>query len=320
MQTTNLNVELIRKVPGIADLYRAHRATDPELWFEFLDAVDPGTPREEKWVIMISTQFGCAVNCAMCDAGTIGYRGNLTTEDMLSQIRLALSLHPEINPASVPKLKVHFARMGEPSLNPAVLEALSHLGRGAGLPGLMPSISSVAPRCPRSEDFFRKLTALKDERFSGGNFQMQFSVHSTDEEARRALVPIRKWTLEDIAAFGPRWWKPGDRKLTLNFALSDSVPFDPDAVERLYSPESFLLKFTPIHPTRRADENKLTLSWFEAPERVSRLTEELSRRGFQCIVNPTWPEEVYGAVSCGQLADSVQAPHGDATELQETPC
>ena len=40
------------------------------------DAVDPGTPRERKWVIMVSTQFGCAVGCPMCDVGTIGYNGN----------------------------------------------------------------------------------------------------------------------------------------------------------------------------------------------------------------------------------------------------
>ena len=41
MQTTNLTVDFIRRVPNIADLYRAHRITDPELWFEFLDAADP---------------------------------------------------------------------------------------------------------------------------------------------------------------------------------------------------------------------------------------------------------------------------------------
>jgi len=210
--------------------------------------------------------------------------------------------------------------MGEPSLNHAVLETLSHLGRTGGMPGLMPSISSVAPRCPQSNTFFDRLIGIKNEFFAGGMFQLQFSVHSTDEDARRVLVPIRKWTLEDIAAFGPRWWRAGDRKLTLNFALSESVPFDPDAVERLYSPEMFLLKFTPIHPTRRADENKLTLSWFEAPERVAKLTDELKRRGYHCIVNPTWPEEVYGAVSCGQLADSVTPPAAAETASEAAIC
>ena len=295
----------VRDVPGYGTLHLASRRGEPEKWFEFLDCLDPPHPREKKWVVMISSQFGCAVGCRFCDAGHHGYRGNLTVEELLGQVRYALSLHPELDPASVPKLKVHFARMGEPSLNRAVLRALEHLGRPGRLPGLIPSLSSVAPRCPQSRGFFDELIRVKDGLYGGGRFQLQFSVHSTDEEARASLIPVRKWGLAEIAEYGKRWFKPGDRLVTLNFALHDSAPFDPAVVERTFPQDRFLVKFTAVHTTQRAQEHSLTNVWYEAPSRVAGLGEDLRRRGYQVIINPSWPQEIESGLSCGQLASSV---------------
>ncbi|MFA5138579.1 MAG: radical SAM protein [Elusimicrobiota bacterium] len=299
----------VRDVPGYGTLYLASRRGEPDKWFEFTDCVDPPHPREKKWVAMISSQFGCAVGCRFCDAGRQGFRGNLTVEELLGQVRYVLSLHPDVDPASVPKLKIHFARMGEPSLNKAVLRALELLGRPGRPPGLMPSLSSVAPRCPLSRSFFDELIRVKDRFYGGGCFQLQFSIHSTDEEARAAIIPIRKWDLAEIAEYGDRWFKPGDRLLTLNFALADPIPFDPAVVERVFPQDRFLIKFTAVHTTQRATENALTNVWYKAPPRIEALGEDLKKRGYQVIINPSWPQEIEGGLSCGQLASSV----GDAS-------
>ena len=311
MESPVFNIGATKDVPGYGTLYSAWRRGEPDKWFEFLDCEDPPAPRREKWVIMISSQFGCAIGCRFCDAGNFGYRGNLTVEELLGQVRFALSTHPEIEAAKVPKLKVHVARMGEPTLNRAVLPALEMLGRSGALPGLLPSISTMAPRCDLSRRFLDDLIALKDEVFSGGRFQLQFSLHSTDEEARRALIPARKWSLEEIAAFGERWFKPGDRRVTLNVALPDDIPFDPALAGRLFPPERFLFKFTAVHNTLRGDGNALTKVWHEAPERIARIAAELKSRGFQTIVNPCLPEEVRAGLSCGQLALSVAGKAAD---------
>lgn len=300
-----LDVRSVREIPNIATLFSASRGDDSAMCFEFIDAVDPGTPRSSKWVIMVSTQFGCAVGCRMCDAGASGYRGNLTQKELDFQIQTVLSRHPEIPWASVPKIKVHFARMGEPSFNPAVLDCLEDLGKRADLPGLMPSISSVAPECAVSRNFFTRLLEVKNRLFSVGRFQLQFSIHSTDSEARAALIPIRKWSFDQIAEFGARWHRSGDRLITLNFALAEDMPCDPDVVKEYFSPQQFLVKFTPIHPTQRAARNHLTWSWYEPPPRISELKNAFEERDFQVIVNPPWPEEVGGEVSCGQLSQSL---------------
>ena len=77
-------------------------------------------PLTEKWVITISTQYGCSMNCKFCDVPKVGKGVNATYDDLKNQIITGLSLHPEI--ATTKRLNVHYARMGEPTWNKAVLE------------------------------------------------------------------------------------------------------------------------------------------------------------------------------------------------------
>ena len=46
---------------------------------EFTEAVQPPLSREEKWVLIVSSLFGCPARCAICDAG-----GTLAKTDGLS--------------------------------------------------------------------------------------------------------------------------------------------------------------------------------------------------------------------------------------------
>lgn len=307
MSALGLEVWRLRSIPGVADLYAAERREDPTRRVEFIDALDPGIPRERKWVGMVSTQFGCCVGCAMCDAGERRFRGNVPTEDLLEQVRRILGAHPEVDPRSVAMFKLHFARMGEPTFNPGVLEAIETLARGRALPGLVPSLSTVAPDCPVSVDFLEELRRIKNRLFKAGRFQLQFSVHTTDPVQRRALIPIRTWGLERMGEFARRWVLPGDRKVTLNFVSSPDLIVDPEALARACDPASTLVKLTPTHPTKRGARNGLTDDWHEPPARVSERARAFEARGFQVIVNAPWPAETAGGVSCGQVAASVAA-------------
>ena len=77
-------------------------------------------PLTEKWVITISTQYGCSMGCKFCDVPRVGAGINATEKDMGDQIVLGLGLHPEVE--ATKRLNIHYARMGEPTFNPAVLE------------------------------------------------------------------------------------------------------------------------------------------------------------------------------------------------------
>lgn len=290
-----------REVPGLAGLYLAELPGDGMRLIEFVDTVEPGVRKEEKWVLMISTQFGCAVGCRMCDAGAMGFHGNLTAGEMLGQVRKVLSDNPGLDPAVHPKLKIHFARMGEPALNPAVLEALRLLPKELPFPGLLPSLSTVAPKTPEAEAFLERLIGIKDEHYPGGRFQLQFSVHATEAGLRKKIVPIPVWSPAEIAAYGKRFVRPGDRKITLNFALPEGERLDVEELKRIFDPAMFLVKVTPVNPTYSADLSGSSYVWNNPPAGLSEDSAALEKAGFDVIISPSSPEEIAAETSCGQL-------------------
>ncbi|MFC1530619.1 radical SAM protein [Gemmatimonadota bacterium] len=221
---------------------------------EFVESIQPPFSREEKWVLIVSTLRGCPVGCPICDAGG-DYAGKLSRDEMMAQIDFLIRRRFPDGRVPVPKLKVQFARMGDPALNSAVLDVLEALPGRYDLPGLLPSVSTVAPA--GCDDFFERLITVKDRYYSGGRFQMQFSLHTTDGESRRRLIPCRTWSLEQIAAYGDRFYRAGERRITLNFAPAEGMPLDPAALLPLFSPDRFFIKLTPINPTFASVDSRL---------------------------------------------------------------
>ena len=287
---------------------------------ECVESVQPPLPREKKWVLLVSTMFGCPVGCMMCDAGG-HYQGKPTKEEIFSQIDYLVSKrYPDRN-ISAAQFKIQFARMGEPSLNDSVLDVLDELPDRYNAPGLMPSISTIAPK--GTQAFFERLLKIKNEKYSGGHFQFQFSIHTTDKKLRDQLIPIKKWGFAEMAEYGDRFYYEGDRKVTLNFALAQDVPVDPEVLLKHFDPARFLIKITPLNPTYRATENKLTTYIDPFNEnKVYKVVSSLEEAGYQVIVSIGEVEENYIGSNCGQyikrhLATSGTINDGYTYDLQE---
>lgn len=270
---------------------------------EFVESVQPPIPREQKWVLILSVLFGCPVRCPICDAGG-EYRGRLTREEMLAQIDYLVRRRYPSGRVPAAKFKVQFARMGEPALNPAVLDVLEALPRRFDAPGLLPSISTVAPQ--GAESFFDRLIDLKETLYPEGRFQLQFSIHSSSAAVRDRLIPVPKWSLSDIARYGERFWKPDDRKIALNFALAEGVPIDATALRRVFDPERYLIKITPINPTRRAVTSGIR-SFVDAgdPQRTRARLSSLEEIGFDVLLSIGELEENQIGSNCGQFVGRV---------------
>ncbi|MEN8155144.1 MAG: radical SAM protein, partial [Acidobacteriota bacterium] len=168
-------------------------------YIEFVESVQPPFPKEKKFVLIVSTLFGCPVGCLICDAGR-KYNGKLTADEIFGQIDFLVDKNFKNRNIKVDKFKIQFSRMGEPALNNSVLDVLESFNRRYNAPGFIPSISSIAPA--GSDDFFKKLKEIKDSLYNKGNFQLQFSIHTTDELLRDKMIPIKKWDFKKIADYG----------------------------------------------------------------------------------------------------------------------
>ncbi len=232
----------------------------------------------------------------MCDAGG-DYRGQLSAEQILAQTdHVVLRRYPDgIVPSK--RFKVQFARMGEPALNPAVLEALAKLKTRYGAPGLVACLSTVAPAA--SGKFFEGLLDVKEHLYRG-RFQLQFSVHSTDSKERDSIIPIAKWGLGQISRFGETWYRPGDMKITLNFAAARDSKLDPEVLAATFDPRKFLVKLTPLNPTKAVAKRGLqTMLDPESPSGMNPLVHSLEDRGFEVIVSIGDQEENRIGSNCG---------------------
>jgi len=267
---------------------------------EFVESTQPPLTRNEKWVLIVSVLYGCPVKCLMCDAGD-NYNGKLSKEEIFSQIDYLIGQHFSDHKVPVNKFKIQFARMGEPALNLAVIDVLDEIQERYDVPGFLPSVSTIAPAAG-TNGFFEQLLELKRRKYAGGQFQLQFSIHTTDEKLRDKVVPVRKWSFQEIADYAQQFHENGDKKITLNFALAKDMPVDPEVLLGYFSPEKFIIKITPINPTHRAVENRL-VSYIDAynGHHDYEVVNKLKEAGYDVILSIGEVEENRIGSNCGQF-------------------
>ncbi|MBU1356215.1 MAG: radical SAM protein [Candidatus Edwardsbacteria bacterium] len=295
----------------LASVYLAEMRSDPSLMVEFVDSCEPAVGcRDKKWVIVVSSQFGCPVGCLMCDAGG-NFKGNLTISEIIAQIEHVILENKDLDPQKCPKLKVQFARMGEPALNDAVIDALYWLAEK--YPKAMPCIATVAPA--GREKWFESLLNVS-RKFD--DFQLQFSLNTTDPTLRDKLIPYPKMSWQWMSDYGQRFYQPGRRKPSLNFALSPGLPCDAESIVKYFDPEYFAIKLTPLNPTATAGEN--SLQCIKDHEKAQRLVTEKAREfvslGYQVIESVGNMEENEIGSNCGQM---VRRYAGKPAEYEKAP-
>ena len=99
---------------------------------EFLDLKMPEiykhiTPFEKVWILDLSTQIGCPQKCIFCDIPVkTKFKRNLTADEMFEQFKFLIENTDYVK--SCKKLRVYFARMGEPLYNVEnILSAISKI-------------------------------------------------------------------------------------------------------------------------------------------------------------------------------------------------
>lgn len=267
-------------------------------------------PLSEKWVVTISSQYGCSMGCTFCDVPKVGPGVNATVTDLLDQCETALSLHPEIKHTK--RLNVHFARMGEPTWNQSVLSASvmmqSKFYPYVGDSLIHPVVSTMLPE--NNTHLVRFLTSwmdIKNERYHG-DAGLQLSINSTNNDERSKMFNGNAVTIERASRIGKSIPSPVGRKITLNFAVAD-YEIDAEKLRDLFDPRRFIVKLTPMHKTATAIANGIkTHGDYTTLYPYSHIEESLKRVGFDVLVFIASEHEDLGRITCGNAILSGTKP------------
>jgi len=271
-------------------------------------------PLTEKWVITISSQYGCSMGCSFCDVPKVGPGRNATFKDLIEQVKTAISWHPEITKTK--RLNIHFARMGEPTLNKNVLYAAVWLGgylkeRGWGF---HPVVSTMMPHGTAVSNFIDEWLKIKNI-FLNGEAGLQISVNTTDFDRRHKTMKMAMDLGEISYIMKCIINKNGirGRKITLNFALTEAI-IDAEYLVKLFDPQYFMCKITPMHKTTACIKNNLlTKDGYETYYPYREVEENLKAVGYDVIVFIPSKEEDESRITCGNAILSQKEGDHDKT-------
>jgi len=270
-------------------------------------------PLEEKWVITISTQYGCSMGCTFCDVPKVGPGKNATLRDLQKQIITGIQLHPEVK--STKRLNVHFARMGEPTFNPEVLECGRWLKQHIDPEyKCHPVVSTMMPKNNVwLKTFIHTWIRIKNRVFFG-NAGLQISINSTNEKERGIMFNGSAHSLFDIYKIMDGV-VPSGRKITLNFALAN-YEIDEEILLRYFNPNDYLIKLTPMHMTTACKANNIaTMDGYQQYYPYKDVEERLKKVGYDVIVFVPSLEEDDGLITCGNAVLSGSTPRCDYKEV-----
>lgn len=271
-------------------------------------------PLEEKWVITISSQYGCSMNCCFCDVSKVGKGINATYGDLIGQVKTGLFMHPEVKHTK--RLNVHFARMGEPTFNLDVLRAtkdLADLLKDAGW-GFHPVVSTMMPKNNKWLDSFLYTWMHLKNDYLSGEAGLQISINTTDDDIRTKSMGDNTLSLAGISDM-LKEYSVKDRKIALNFALTDA-PIDEKVIAGLFDPNKFMCKITPMHLTKSCVENDIiTHDGYKSFYPYKDVEERLKSAGFDVLVFIPSYEEDLGRITCGNAILSGSLPEVDFTEV-----
>ncbi len=237
-------------------------------------------PDGDRMTFCISSQAGCALQCAFCATGAMGFQRNLTPAEIAGQVRELRMLTPPILPTNIV-----FMGMGEPLMNwKAVSPALTllndprALGIGArhitiSTVGVLPGIQALAARAEQ--------------------FRLAISIHAPSDALRQTLMPVNtKYPLADVIEAA----KAFDRRVTFEYVMLGGVNDQPEHAAQLAQLARECRAFVnliPLHPGG-------SMGFSPTPTaQIAGFAKAMRARGVETAVRRSRGLDI--AAACGQL-------------------
>ncbi|ANI39326.1 23S rRNA (adenine(2503)-C(2))-methyltransferase RlmN [Mycolicibacterium vaccae] len=243
--------------------------------------------------VCISSQAGCGMACPFCATGQGGLQRNLSTAEILEQVRAASFAMREEHDGRLSNIV--FMGMGEPLANynrvvAAVRRITASSPNGFGISARSVTVSTVglAPA----------IRKLADEKLG---VTLAVSLHTPDDELRDTLVPVNnRWPVDEVLDAARYYADVTGRRVSIEYALIRDVndqPWRADLLGKLLHSKLGPLvhvNLIPLNPTPGSE-------WDASPKPVEReFVKRVLAKGVSCTVRDTRGREI--AAACGQLA------------------
>jgi len=251
----------------------------------------------DRATVCVSSQAGCGMACPFCATGQGGLTRNLSTAEIVEQVRLAAvaARDGDLGGDPVRLSNIVFMGMGEPLANyRRVVEAVRRITEPAPT-GLGISQRSVTVSTVGLAPAIRKLA---DERMQ---VRLAVSLHTPDDELRDTLVPVNtRWSVDEVLESARYYADVTGRRVSIEYALIRDVndqPWRADLLAkrlRQHLNQLVHVNVIPLNPTPGS-------KWDAAPKPVEReFVRRVNEGGVACTVRDTRGQEI--AAACGQLA------------------
>lgn len=245
---------------------------------QFIETV--AIPDGDRMTFCISSQAGCALKCAFCATGVMGFQRNLQPSEIAGQVRELRLLDPPIIPTNIV-----FMGMGEPLMNwKAVGPTLSLLNdpRALGIGARHITISTVG--------VLPGIIALSERP---EQFRLAISIHAPSDALRKTLMPVNtKYPLADVIEAA----KSFDRRVTFEYVMLGGVNDQPEHAAQLAQLARDCRAFVnliPLHPG-----GAMGFTPTPAPV-ITAFAKALRARGVETAVRRSRGLDI--AAACGQL-------------------
>jgi len=292
--------------------------------------------RDGRHTVCVSSQVGCPMGCLFCATGKIGFRRNLTREEIVEQVvffarRLRHSDSFNVSNGNAKNIdanenvrlsepggqarrlkkqnskitNVVFMGMGEPFLNyDNVLGAIKFLNdeNTLNLGARRFSISTAGVT-----HGIRKLAEEKME------INLAFSLHASDEETRNRIMPInKKYPLDKVLKEIKNYTEKTRRRVMFEYLMIDGLNDSPEQAEQLSRLLKGMLGFVNLisyNATRLNGSPRASVGGaggqagvFKSspPERIKKFKQILGKNRLSVLERHRFGEGIEAA--CGQLA------------------
>jgi 23S rRNA (adenine2503-C2)-methyltransferase len=246
----------------------------------------------DRATVCISSQAGCGMNCPFCATGQAGLTRNLSTAEIVEQVRSAARTMAE---GQSRLSNVVFMGMGEALANyKAAVGAIKRLtepppdGLGLSARGVTMSTVGLVP-------------AIDKLATEGIPVTLALSLHAPDDELRDELVPVNtRWKVGEALDAARRYFDTTGRRISIEYALIRDIndqEWRADRLGKLLTARGkgwVHVNPIPLNPTPGS-------KWTASDPRVQdAFVARLRAHGVPTTVRDTRGREIDGA--CGQLA------------------